>query len=329
MTIYWVSFLLLVVLLLAFDLGVLNRKNHVVELKEALGWTAFWVFVAMCFNVFVYFAYENHWGGIGRDFGLEMDGRTAALQFLAAYLVEKSLSLDNIFVFAVIFRYFAVRPEFQHRVLFWGIIGALVLRGVMIAAGAAAIARFVWVEYLFGAILLYTAYRMAVSGNEEIAPDRNPLVRLARRFFPVTQDFHGDHFFVREGGRLFMTPMFLVLLVVESTDVLFAVDSIPAVFAVSRDKFIVFTSNIFAILGLRALYFALGGVLGQFKYLKHALVVLLGFVGVKMILAAMKLLIPVPLSLGIIVSILALGIIASLVARGRPGATGAGGADAA
>lgn len=229
-----------------------------------MGWTAFWVFVALCFNVFVYFAYENHWGGIGRDYGHPMDGSTAALQFLAAYLVEKSLSLDNIFVFAVIFRYFAVRPEFQHRVLFWGIIGALVLRGIMIAAAAAMISRFTWVEYLFGAILLFTAYKMAVSGNEEMEPERNALVKVARKLFPVTEGFHGDRFFVKIDGRRHMTPMFLVLLVVESTDVLFAVDSIPAVFAVSRDEFIVFTSNIFAILGLRALYFALGGMLGQF-----------------------------------------------------------------
>jgi tellurite resistance protein TerC len=313
---YWISFLGLILFLLALDLGVFHRKDHVVRIREALTWTCIWIALALLFNVFIFFAYQNHWAGIGRDFGHELDGGTAALQFFAAYIVEKSLSLDNIFVFAIIFHYFAVPAIYQHRVLFWGILGALILRGIMIAAGVVLIERFDWITYVFGAILLFTAYRMAVSNEESIHPENNPLVRAARRLFPVTSGFRGQRFFVKEAGRWAITPMFLVLLVVESTDVLFAIDSIPAVFAITRDPFLVFTSNVFAILGLRALYFALAGVLRHFRFLKHSLVVLLAYVGVKMILSNHYHL-PIGWSLAIICSILGAGVIASILWPGE------------
>jgi tellurite resistance protein TerC len=309
---YWVSFLLLVLFMLALDLGVFNRKDHVVSVREALGWTTVWVVLAMVFNVFVYYAYGHHIAGIGRDFGHELDGTTAALQFLAAYLIEKSLSLDNIFVFAIIFHYFSVPAKYQHRVLFWGILGALILRGIMIAAGVALIERFDWITYVFGGILLLTALRMAFSSDEHVNPEHNIMVRLARRFFPVTNGFRGQRFVVREAGKLAITPMLLVLLVVESTDVLFAVDSIPAVFAVTRDPFLVFTSNVFAILGLRALYFALAGVMRHFRFLKHSLVVLLAYVGLKMI-ASNHYHLPVTWSLLIICAIIGAGVVLSVM----------------
>jgi tellurite resistance protein TerC len=311
---YWVSFLLLVFFLLALDLGVLNRKNHVIGYKEALGWTAFWVFLAMCFNVFVYFAYENHWSGIGRDFGHSLDGSQAALEFLAAYVVEKSLSLDNIFVFAVIFSYFAVPAIYQHRLLFWGILGALIMRGLMIGVGTALINNFVWIHYVFGAILIFTAYKMATSNEESLDPEKNPLVRFARRYLPISPTFHEDRFTVRIDGKLMFTPMFLVLLVIESTDVLFAIDSIPAVFAITKDPFLVFTSNIFAILGLRALYFALAGVMREFHYIKHSLVVLLAYVGGKMLISHYYKP-PILASLGIIFLVLTIGVVASILKK--------------
>ncbi len=314
---YWFSFLALILFLLALDLGVFHRKNHVVRVREAMVWTCVWIALALLFNVFIYFAYENHWAGIGRDFGHQLDGKTAALQYFAAYLVEKSLSLDNIFVFAIIFQYFAVPAIYQHRVLFWGIIGALILRGVMIAAGVILIERFEWITYVFGAILLFTAYRMATSTDESVHPEKNPLVRLARRFCRVTPDYRGERFVVKENGVWAITPMLLVLLVVESTDVIFAVDSIPAVFAITRDPFLVFTSNIFAILGLRALYFALAGVLRQFHYLKHSLVILLAYIGIKMIMAN-HYHIPITWSLGIICAILSAGVIFSVILPAKP-----------
>lgn len=312
----WIAFLAMVLILLALDLGVFNRKLHVFTILEAASWTAFWVVLSLIFNVGVYFLYEHHVLGIGRDIGHELSGGQAALQFFTGYVIEKSLSLDNIFVIALIFSYFGVRAEYQHRVLFWGILGALVMRGVMIAAGAALIYRFNWVTYAFGALLIVTAIKMLVTQHENLAPDKNPLIRLTRRWFRVSADFEGPRFFTRVDGRRAMTPMFLVLLVVESSDLLFAVDSIPAIFAVTYDPFLVFTSNVFAILGLRSLYFVLAGVLDKFRYLKQSLVILLAFVGVKMLLAH-HFPIPTLVSLGIICGILTAGVLASVIAARR------------
>jgi tellurite resistance protein TerC len=313
----WVGFIVLVLGLLAFDLGVLNRKAHVIETPEALRWTAFWIALALIFNVGVYFLYESHVFGLGLGDGHTFGGGQAAKEFFAGYLLEKSLSLDNIFVIALIFAYFKVPAMYQHRVLFWGIVGALVLRGAMIAAGAALVQRFDWINYVFGAFLILTAVKMLRAGEGEVDPERNPLVRIARRTFRMTQEYRAHHFFVSEGGQRFMTPLFLVLLVVESTDVIFAVDSIPAIFAITKDPFLVFTSNVFAILGLRSLYFALAGMMDKFRYLKVSLVFILAFVGVKMMVVH-HYKIPIEFSLAVIGGILAVGVMASVV-RDRQG----------
>jgi tellurite resistance protein TerC len=312
MIFYWVGFITLVLSLLTFDLVVLNKKGKHVTLRAALGWTAFWVSLALVFNVFVYFAYSNHWGGIGLNEAYPLDGKTAALEFLVAYLVEESLSVDNMFVFAVVFGYFRVAKDLQHRVLYWGILGALIMRGIMIALGTTLIHSFDWIIYVFGALLIFTAAKMYFADDDSVEPEKNILVRIAKKVMPVTKDYHGEKFFVVENGVRSATPLFIVLLVIESTDVLFAVDSIPAVFAVTRDPFIVFTSNIFAILGLRALYFALAGVMDRFHYLKLSLVVLLAFIGVKM-LASKHYHISPGISLGIVFGILATGVIASIM----------------
>jgi tellurite resistance protein TerC len=306
----WVGFIVGVLFLLALDLGVLNRKAHVIKAKEALIWTGFCVFLALAFNVAVYFIYQHQWMGIGVD--PPVSGRQAALEFLTGWVIEQSLSLDNIFVIALIFQYFAVPVVYQHRTLFWGIIGALVMRGGMILAGGALIQRFTWIIYVFGGLLIFTAVKMLRSQNEQIEPDKNPLVKLARKLYPVTKDFHEQHFFVQEAGRRAITPLFLVLLVIESTDLLFAVDSIPAIFAITKDPFIVFTSNVFAILNLRTLYFLLASAIDKFKYLKPSLVFVLAYVGVKMILSH-HYPIPTPVSLAVIIGILAVGVIASLM----------------
>lgn len=313
----WVGFIVVILALLALDLGVFHRKQHVIGIREALGWSAFWISLALVFNVGVYFMYEHHLLGIGVEIGHYTSGRKAALDFLAGYLIEKSLSLDNIFVIALIFSYFGVPRVYQHRVLFWGVLGALIMRGVMIAAGVALISRFDWIVYVFGALLILTAIKMAVTHADNVHPENNPLVRLARRIYPVSPGFEGQRFFTRIDGRRAITPMFLVLLVIESSDLLFAVDSIPAIFAITYDPFIVFTSNVFAILGLRSLYFALEGMLHRFRYVKASLVVLLAFVGVKMLLSH-HYPIPTPISLGAIAAILTVGIGASLLATPRP-----------
>jgi tellurite resistance protein TerC len=309
----WVCFLVLVLSLLALDLGVFNRNPHAISAKEALGWTAFWVALAIGFNVVVFYMYENHWLGIGLVKGHEVSGRAAALAFFTGYLVEKSLSLDNIFVIAMIFAYFRVPVQYQHRVLFWGILGALVMRGAMIGAGIAVIQRFTWLIYVFGGLLIVTAVKMMVTSDETIEPEKNPVVRLFRRIYPVTNDFHGHHFFVTVAGQHMATPLALALVIVETTDLLFAVDSIPAVFAVTLDPFIVFTSNVFAILGLRSLYFALAAVLDRFHYLKSSLVFVLTFVGVKMVISH-HYPISAPASLSVIVGILLVGVLASILA---------------
>lgn len=317
MTIWlWIGFLFLIFALLALDLGVFHRKAHQISVKEAIGWSVFWISLAMAFNIAIYFLYSQHWLGIGKEIGHEISGEQAALQFLAGYVIEKSLSLDNIFVIAMIFVYFSVSPAIQHRVLFWGILGALVMRGVMILAGVALIQRFSWMIYVFGAMLILTAVKMLVDRHDNLEPEKNPLVKLAQRFFPVTDSFEGQHFFTRLNGKFAITPLFLVLLVIESTDVLFAIDSIPAIFAVTYDPFLIFTSNVFAILGLRSLYFALAAMMEKFRYMKMSLVFVLAYVGVKMLLSHHY---PIAIgkSLAIIGGILLVGILASVWASHR------------
>lgn len=316
--ILWIGFILLVCGLLALDLGVFNKNPHAVSAKEAMGWTAVWVAVAMLFNVFVYFAYEHHLFGIGLHEGsAAMGGQEASLKFFTGYLIEKSLSLDNIFVIAVIFTYFKVPQRYQHEILFWGIVGALVLRAIMIIAGAALVHQFDWIMYVFGALLLWSSYKMLRSSDEEVHPEQNPVLKLVKRFYPVDTTFDSNRFFVIKDGVKHITPMLVVLLVIESTDVMFAVDSIPAIFAVTSDPFIVFTSNIFAILGLRSLYFVLASVLDKFQYLKYSLVFILAFVGVKMLLVHTEYKIPTEISLAAIVLSLAGGVLVSVWKAGR------------
>jgi tellurite resistance protein TerC len=298
----WVAFFVFVLAMLALDLGVFNRKAHAVSAKEAGAWSAVWVSLAVLFGL-----------GVGRFMGSHK-----ALEFFAGYLVEEALSVDNLFVFILIFSYFRVPPKLQHRVLFWGILGALLMRGAMIAAGALLLERFHWVIYVFGAFLVFTGIRMAVHQETDLEPESNPVIRLLRRLVPVARGYHDQHFFVRapakRGGqlRLFATPLLVVLVLVETTDLVFAVDSIPAVFGVTRDPFIVYTSNVFAILGLRSLYFLLAGIIERFYYLKLGLSVVLVFVGAKM-LASNLIEIPIVLSLGVIAGILGASVAASLV----------------
>ena len=320
MTIWlWIGFVVLVLALLALDLGVFHRKTHAVTISEAAVWTTVWVILSLLFTAAVYWLYEHHFLGIGQAIGHQLSGGQASLQFFTGYVIEKSLSLDNIFVIALIFAYFRIPAMFQHRVLFWGILGALVMRGAMIAAGTVLIHRFAWVTYVFGVLLIATAIRLLVARHDNLKPDRNVLVRLARRIYPVSTELDGQKFFTRITGQRAITPLLLVLLVVESTDILFAVDSIPAIFAVTQDPFIVFTSNVFAILGLRSLYFVLAGVMDRFRYLKMSLVFLLAFVGVKMLLVHHY---PIPtlVSLGIISGILSVGVVASVLAGHRDSA---------
>ncbi|MDP1834754.1 MAG: TerC/Alx family metal homeostasis membrane protein [Chlamydiales bacterium] len=310
----WGFFIFLILLLVALDLGVLHRRRHVPTTPEAIGWTLFWIILALLFNGIVYYAYEWHWFNLGLFAGSEENGRDAALKFLTGYIVEKSLSLDNIFVIALIFEYYKVPVQYQHRILIWGVLGALVLRGLMIGAGVVLITRFFWMNYLFGLFLLYTASKMLLAKEGTFDPEKNIFVRWLRKIIPITQELHDDHFFVRIKGVLTMTPLCLVLLQVEATDVLFAVDSIPAIFAITMDPFIVFTSNIFAILGLRALYFALASFMNRFRYLKVALVFILAFVGVKLLLSHDY---PIPpyVSLVVILGMLFVGIMPTLLSK--------------
>lgn len=292
----WAGFLLFVLLMLALDLGVFHRKSHEVKIREALAWSAVWISLALIFNVGVYF----------------LMGKEKAIEFLTGYVIEKSLSVDNLFVFIMVFSYFNVDTKYQHKVLFWGILGALVMRAIFIFAGVALIQQFHWIIYVFGAFLIFTGIKMLVQKDEKIEPEKNPLVRLFKRFFPVTDTTHGDRFFVKINARTVATPLFIVLLIIEFTDLIFAVDSIPAILAISTDTFIIFTSNVFAILGLRALYFALAGIAKLFYYLKYGLSAILVFVGVKMVIAGFFK-IPVMYSLLVIVSILTLSILASVI----------------
>jgi tellurite resistance protein TerC len=311
MTLLWLGFLALILVLLFIDLWVVNKDAHVIPMRTALGWTVIYALLAVAFGGVVYLLVDHSWAGAGTEFAVGLSARQATLQYLTAWVLEKSLSLDNVFVIALVFEYFRVPLSQQHRVLFWGILGVLVMRGIMIWLGAVLIARFDWIIYVFGAILILTAAKLLLAGESHPDPGKNPLVRLFRRLYPVTDDFRGSHFFVHENGRRAMTPLFLALLVVESTDLLFAVDSIPAVFAVTRDPFLVFTSNIFAILGLRSLYFALAGLMDRFRHVKKALVFILFYVGVKMILSH-HYKIPDLLSLSVIAGALTLGVVASL-----------------
>jgi len=307
----WAGFVVLILALLAIDLGFFHRKAHVIGIRESIVWSIVWILTALAFNVLVFFLYEYHWLGVGVTVGHAQSGREAAAAFFQGYLIEKSLSADNIFVIAMLFVFFGVPPVNQYRVLFWGIVGALAMRGGMIAI-ANQLTHFSWVNYLFGGLLIITAIKMLRAGEEQVDPDRNPLVRAARRFFPVTPGFHGSRFFVMLEGRRHATPLFITLLAIESTDLLFAIDSIPAVFAVTYDPFLVFTSNVFAILGLRALYFALAAMMGMFRYLKQAIIVLLAYVGAKMLLLKVVHIDP-NLSLVIICTILSAGVAASLL----------------
>lgn len=297
---FWVVFTIVIVTVLALDLGVLNRNAHKIKLKEALIWSAVWITIALIFNVFVYFEF----------------GKTKALEFLTGYLIEYSLSIDNIFVFILIFSYFAVKPQYQHKILFWGILGALIMRGIFIFAGVALINRFHWIVIIFGGFLVFSGIKMLLQkADAEVEPEKNALVRLFRKFLPVTDTLHEDHLFIRQNNKLFATPLFLVLLVIESTDLVFAVDSIPAVLAISKDTFIVYTSNIFAILGLRSLYFAVSGIMGLFRFLKVGLAIVLSFVGLKMLASYFHIEIPILISLSIIVLILLVSIIASVIIK--------------
>lgn len=266
---HWAGFILCVLFFLALDLGVFHRKAHVVKFKEALGWSILWVVLSMLFATALIFT----------------RGKTESVEFVTGYIIELSLSMDNVFVIALIFTFFRVPPQYQHRVLFWGILGALVMRGAMILGGAALIQRFQWTLYLFGAFLVFTGIKMLLTDEEGVEPEKNPVIRLARKIFPVSDQLHGEKFIVRINGKTLLTTLALVLIMVETTDLIFALDSIPAIFAVTTKPFIVFTSNVFAILGLRSLYFVLAGAIEYFRYLKIGLSVVLIFIGVKMLLA--------------------------------------------
>lgn len=336
--------------MLALDLGIFHRKAHIVSAKEAVIWSAVWLSMGLSFSVFVYFAYSNQWFGLGTMVDavdrLTNGGAAATEKYLTGYILEKSLSVDNIFVIAVIFGFFAVPPIYQHRVLFWGILGALLLRGLMIVVGAKLIAEFHWILYLFAVFLILTATKMLFLKNDQTDPNRNIIVRLTRRLFPVTARFHGEHFVVRAGapasyesefpgaptvpdevvdkarpGTLLLTPLALALVMVETTDIIFAIDSIPAIFAITSDPFLVFTSNVFAILGLRSLYFALAGMVTKFRYLKVSLALILMIVGVKMLLAEwLKLTLGEHFNLyllALIFSILAAGVSVSVLSKRR------------
>jgi tellurite resistance protein TerC len=296
---FWIGFHLFVFLMLALDLGVFHKKTHEVPVKEAIIWSSVWILLALLFDLFVYFEF----------------GKTKALEFFTGYVIEYSLSVDNIFIFILIFSYFAVDIRYQHKILFWGILGALIMRGIFIFAGVALINRFEWIVVIFGGFLLFTGIKMLFQKESEVHPDKNPVIRFFRRFIPVTQSLHGDRLLVVQDRKLYATPLFLVLVIIESSDLIFAVDSIPAILAISKSTFIVYTSNIFAILGLRSLYFAVSGMMKYFRYLKVGLSFVLMFVGLKMLSSFFHFEIPIILSLGIILLILLISILASVLIK--------------
>jgi tellurite resistance protein TerC len=313
----WVGFFALVLIGVSLDLGVFNRTPRVIRTREAFAWTGFWIALALTFTIAVYYIYELNLEGFGIQTMADLTGKDAVFLFLAGYLTEYSLSLDNIVVIALVFSYFRVPLAYQHRVLFWGVLGALVMRFVMIVAGAALIHQFTWITYVFGAFLIVSAARMLVASEDHLEPEKNAFVRFAERLFPVHDHFHGHHFFIDVNGKWHATRLFVVLVLVESSDLIFAVDSIPAIFAITTEPFIVVTSNVFAILGLRSLYFALAPLMDRFRYLKLSLVFLLGFVGVKLVLSHHVEISPVA-TLGAIIGIVAVGALASIVASSRP-----------
>ncbi len=298
---WWVGFNLFVLVMLAIDLGVFNRKAHDVSLKEAAVWTSVWVALAFAFNLFLFFEI----------------GKTRALEFTTGYLIELSLSVDNIFVFLVILKYFAVPTPVRHRVLFWGVLGALIMRAIMIFAGVLLLRQFHWLIYVFGAFLIYTGYKMLKHTEGELHPERNPVLRFVSKYMRMTKEYHGSRFFITEAGKKLATPLLAVLVMIETTDVVFALDSIPAIFAITRDPLIVYTSNIFAILGLRSMFFLLQGVMQRFVYLHIGLAIVLMFVGVKMVLADLFH-IPIGLSLGVVGLVLLVSILASLRKTAKP-----------
>lgn len=315
----WGIFLVIVCLLLTLDLGVFNRKEHIITAKEAVKTTCFWIFIALLFNVVVYFAYANNWldlvtsaeqllkpGEVVPDWGAK-----AAMEFLTGYVMELSLSFDNVFVIAMLFSYFKIPQQYQHRVLFWGILGALIARGAMIIVGAALVQKFDWIMFVFGGLLIISAAKMIFGKENEFDADNNKLLRVIGKVWPISKEIDGNKFFTRINGRRALTPLMLALIVIEATDVMFAIDSIPAIFAITNDPFIVITSNVFAILGLRSMYFMLVSMINKFRYLQKSLIVLLLFIGLKMI--AMKWFhLPIQVTLAIILLILAAGVIISI-----------------
>ncbi len=301
---YWVIFLGCILFFLALDLGVFHRKTREVRVKESFLWTTVWVVIAFLFGTVIAPYFLPQWG------------KESSTEFITGYIIELSLSMDNVFVIALIFSFFGVPLNLQHRVLFWGILGALIMRGVLIWSGAELIQYFPWTLYIFGAVILITGVKMAFAGDDKVDPENNILIRLTRRYLPVTSHFRGSQFVVKQSGRWMLTPLALVLITVETTDLIFAVDSIPAIFAVTQNSFIVFTSNVFAILGLRSLYFVLAGAIGYFKYLKVGLSVVLSFIGIKM-LASAWIHISTLLSLGVVIGILLISVITSVLVTSR------------
>lgn len=304
----WGIFAAIVIGALYIDLKVVGKKDHVIGKREALFWSIVWISLAIAFNILVY----------------TWNGAKSALEYTTGYIIEKSLSVDNLFVFIVIFSYFGVKGEYQHRVLFWGILGAFIMRGIMIIAGVSLIHQFEWIVYVFGVFLIYTGLKIGFENHVEVHPEQNAIVRYFKRVFPTVNVFEGSKFFVRKGGKLFATPLFVALIVIESSDLLFAVDSIPAILAISTDPFIVYSSNVFAILGLRSLYFLLAGMMETFKYLKLGISAVLVFVGVKMLLPSISELafhqeykIPTEISLLVVAGVLGLSVIASLAVKGK------------
>ncbi|MBK8920370.1 MAG: TerC family protein [Saprospirales bacterium] len=304
----WIGFIALVLILMALDLGFFNRKAHTPTAKEAFFSTIAWVSLALVFNVFIYYAYENKWLGLGLYPYEPMDGSEAALKYLTGYLLEEALSVDNLFVMALVFAQFRVPKLYQHRILFWGILGVLVFRGLLIGAGIALVHYFTWLFYFFGALLLWSAYKMWRSSDMEEDINDHGVVKFIRRIYPVSRSYAGGNFFTIENGRRAVTPMFVALMVIETTDIMFAFDSVPAVFSITTDPFLVFSSNIFAILGLRSLYFVLSNILDRFTYLKYSMIGILFFIGVKMILLPQHIHIPELMSLMIIGLLLAAGV---------------------
>ena len=291
----WVSFSIFVIVMLVLDLGVFHRKAHEVKFKESLIWSGVWILLALLFNVIIYFWH----------------GPKTSLEFLTGYLIEKSLSIDNLFVFLMLFSYFSVPPIYQHRVLFWGIVGALIIRAIFIATGITLIHKFHWLMYILGAFLIITGIKMALQKDKEVHPERNPVLKLLKRFIPVTDHYEDGKFFIKKGAQRFATPLFVVLIAVETTDMIFALDSVPAILAITTDPFIVYTSNVFAILGLRSIYFALAGMMRLFHYLNYGLSGILAFVGMKMLIAEIYK-IPIGIALGVVASMLIISVLASI-----------------